>query len=212
MRHDEQAARRPVVFGRLSRTLTGATALILSTAVVPALGHPPGGDVRLPTIGTAPAFALTTADGRRLALTDLRGKVVVLTFIYAACTDTCPLLTAKLVRIRQQLGADAAGVAFVAITVDPERDTPAVLRSYAHANGATGPGWRFLTGPQAEIDTVVRRYGVFARKTPSGDVDHTFLTSLVDRRGGLRVQYTGVRFDPGEMLRDLAALVREPAS
>ena len=168
--------------------------------------------MRLPTIGAAPAFALTTADGGRLALADLRGKVVAVTFIYATCTDTCPLLTAKLARLHQRLGNDALQVTFVAITVDPERDTPAVLRNYAHAHGATGAGWKFLTGTPAEIEAVVRRYGVFARKTPRGDVDHTFLTSLVDRRGALRVQYMGVRFDPDEMLGDLRALLREPAS
>ena len=100
-------------------------------------------------------------------------------------------------------------MAFVAITVDPERDTPAVLKSYAQAHGATGPGWSFLTGTGPEIQDVARRYGVFARKTDRGDVDHTFLTSLIDRDGALRVQYMGVRFDPDEMLRDLRSLLRE---
>ena len=186
-----------------------ALALVV-VATSPALAHQPGRDARLPTIGTAPAFALTTADGAPLALADLRGKVVALTFIYATCTDTCPLITAKLVGLGKRLGKDAgAKVAFVAITVDPERDTPAVLRHYAHAHGADVPGWAFLTGTPSEIQDVTRRFGVFARKTPRGDVDHTFLTSLVDRQGALRVQYMGVRFDPDEMLGDLRALIRE---
>ena len=186
-----------------------AVALIFSVAM-PALAHQPGRDARLPTIGAAPPFALTTADGGRLALADLRGKVVAVTFIYATCTDTCPLLTAKLVGLNKRLGKDsAAKVAFVAITVDPERDTPTVLRHYAEAHGANIPGWAFLTGTPAQIHDVIRRYGVFARKTSRGDVDHTFLTSLVDREGTLRVQYMGVRFDPDEMLRDLRLLIRE---
>jgi protein SCO1/2 len=58
---------------------------------------------------------------------------------------------------------------------------------------------------------VTRRYGVFARKQPRGDVDHTFLTSLIDRQGTLRVQYLGVRYDADEMLRDLRSLVSETA-
>jgi protein SCO1/2 len=177
---------------------------------MPALAHQPGRDARLPTIGPAPTFALTATDGRRLALADLRGKVVAVTFIYATCTDTCPLLTAKLAGIQQRLGKDSAAHAtFVAITVDPDRDTPNVLRNYAQAHGANVPGWAFLTGTPAEIQGVVLRYGVFARKTSRGDVDHTFLTSLVDARGALRVQYMGVRFDPDEMLRDLRALIAE---
>lgn len=184
-------------------------AFVLSVAV-PALAHPPGRDARLPTIGTAPPFTLTSADGGRLALADLRGKVVAVTFVYATCTDTCPLLTAKLAGLGRRLGEDfGANVAFVAITVDPERDTPEVLRSYAQAHGARAAGWAFLTGTPVEIKDVARRYGVFARKTDRGDVDHTFLTSLVDRDGTLRVQYMGVRFDPDEMWRDLRALLRE---
>ena len=59
---------------------------------------------------------------------------------------------------------------------------------------------------------MARRYGVFIRKQPRGDVDHTFLTSLIDRQGTLRVQYLGVRYDPDEMLRDLRSLVSETAS
>ena len=57
---------------------------------------------------------------------------------------------------------------------------------------------------------MTRRYGVFAAKTESGDVDHTFLTSIIDPRGILRVQYLGARFDPEEFRRDLLSLVNEP--
>jgi len=176
----------------------------------PAAAHEPGRDEKLARIGPAPAFSLATSSGGRLTLADLRGKVAAVTFIYATCTDTCPMLTAKLASLGPRLGADfGSKVKFVAITVDPERDTPAVLKHYAEAHGARGPGWAFLTGAPAEIQDVARRYGVFARKTERGDVDHTFLTSLVDREGTLRVQYMGVRFDPDEMLRDLRSLLRE---
>ena len=68
---------------------------------------------------------------------------------------------------------------------------------------------QFLTGTPAEIRAVAKDYGVYYRKTSRGDVDHTFLTSLVDADGILRVQYLGVRFDPNELLRDLQTLVRE---
>jgi protein SCO1/2 len=93
--------------------------------------------------------------------------------------------------------------------VDPERDTTEVLKRYAEAYKANLAGWAFLTGTNAEIREVAKRYGIYYKKTPRGDVDHTFLTSLVDQNGTLRVQYMGVRFDPDEMLRDLRSLVRE---
>ena len=164
----------------------------------------------LPTIGPAPAFTLTAQDEHRLSLADLRGKVVVLTFIYTACADTCPLLTAKMAALQGRLGADfGARVFFVSVTVDPERDTPAVLKGYGIAHGARFDGWAFLTGTPAEIGDVGKRYGIFARKTARGDVDHTFLTSVIDPRGVLRVQYMGVRFEPAELLADVRSVLAE---
>ena len=85
-----------------------------------------------------------------------------------------------------------------------------MLKEYAQAFGANLAGWAFLTGSPDAIRDVARRYGVFASKTANGDVDHTFLTSIVDPRGMLRVQYAGVRFDPDELRRDLLSLLKEP--
>jgi protein SCO1 len=164
----------------------------------------------LPEIKPAPEFTLTNQDGKRLALGDLRGKVVAITFIFASCADTCPLLTAKMADIQNHLGSDfGQKVYFVSITVDPERDTPEVLKRYAEAHKANPAGWAFLTGTPGEIRDVAKHYGIYYKKTARGDVDHTFLTSLVDQNGTLRVQYMGVRFNPDEMLGDLQSLMRE---
>ena len=168
-------------------------------------------ELPLPTIAPAPDFTLTSQDGAQVALADFRGKVVAVTFIYTLCTNTCPVLTPMMSFVQDQLGADfGAKIAFVSITVDPERDTPEVLKQYAQAFGANLAGWFFLTGPSDVIQDVTRRYGVFALKSANGDVDHTFLTSIVDRRGILRVQYLGVRFDPNEFRHDLLSLLQEP--
>ena len=165
---------------------------------------------RLPMIGPAPPFALTSSNDQRVALADLRGKVLALTFIFTTCSESCPILTATLADIGRALGSDfGPRVAFVAISVDPLNDTPARLRDYAAAHRADGPGWFFLTGKPIDIGEVVRRYGAYAKRTDSGSVDHLFLTSLIDRVGRLRVQYLGVRFDPREMQRDLQMLLRE---
>ncbi len=175
--------------------------------------HPAKEGGRLSEIGPAPEFSLTAQDGRRVSMAGLRGKVVAVTFIYASCADTCPLLTAKMATLQRRLGPDfGRNVAFVSITVDPERDTPKVLAHYARAHGANPAGWAFLTGAPDEITDVELRYGVFARKTADGSVDHTFLTSIVDQRGIMRVQYLGTRFDPEEFLRDLHSLLREARS
>jgi protein SCO1/2 len=190
-----------------------ATSIILLTLAgwfAPLVSHAPGKSDGLPRIGPAPDFTLTTQEGKRLSLSDFRGKVVAVTFIYASCADTCPLLTAKMAGLQARLGPDfGARVAFVSISVDPERDTPEVLKRYAEGHGAKPAGWAFLTGTPAEIREVARRYGIYYKKMPRGDVDHTFLTSVIDQRGILRVQYLGVRFDPDELLRDLQSLLPE---
>ena len=165
----------------------------------------------LPKIAPAPEFSLTSQDVGQVTLADFRGKVVAVTFIYTLCTTTCPVLTPMMSFVQDQLGSNfGTKIAFVSITVDPERDTPQVLKEYAQAFDANLAGWAFLTGTPDAIRDVTRRYGVFASKTANGDVDHTFLTSIVDPRGILRVQYVGVRFDPDELRRDLLSLLQEP--
>jgi protein SCO1 len=190
--------------------VAGLTLFIAIALLTDGSSHESKDDQRLSKIGPAPEFALTNLDGKRLALKDLRGKVLAITFIFASCADTCPLLTAKMVGLQKRLGSHfGSKVYFVSITVDPERDTPQVLKSYAEAHKANSAGWAFLTGTSTEIREVAKRYGIYNKKTPRGDVDHTFLTSLVDQNGTLRVQYMGVKFDPDEMLRDLKSLVQE---
>jgi protein SCO1 len=164
----------------------------------------------LPKIAAAPDFILTSQDRAPVALSDFRGKVVAVTFIFTLCTDTCPVLTPMMSFVQDQLGRDfGEKIVFVSVTVDPERDTPEVLKEYAQAFGADPAGWFFVTGPPDVIRDVTRKYGVFASKAENGNVDHTFLTSIIDARGILRVQYLGVRFDPEEFRRDLLSLAKE---
>ena len=164
----------------------------------------------LPKIAPAPEFALTSQDGAPVTLADYRGKVVAVTFILTMCTTTCPILTPMMSFVQDQLGRDfGAKIFFVSITVDPERDTAEVLQQYAQLFGANFAGWSFLTGTPEAIRDVAQRYGVYASKTANSDVEHTFLTSIVDPHGILRVQYLGVRFDPDEFRRDLLSLLKE---
>src|SRR5262245_48087054 len=116
------------------------TVLVLALAMVASLTPTAAHDAshhtvkqqRLPKIAPAPAFALTSQDGRRVSLADLRGKVVAVTFIYTSCTDTCPVLTALMAHVQDKLGQDfGKRGAFGWITVDPERDNPEVLKQYA---------------------------------------------------------------------------------
>jgi protein SCO1/2 len=186
--------------------------LLLSLTLLsgPAHAHDAPHNQRLPTIGPAPDFTLTSQDRTPVSLHDLRGKVVAVAFIFASCTDICPMLTDNMARVKAKLGsAFRSEIVFVSITVDPERDTPEVLKQYARDFGADLKGWSFLTGDPAVVHGVGRKYGVIARKTANGDVDHTLLTSLVDPNGMLRVQYLGAGFDLEEFRSDLLSLLEE---
>ena len=106
---------------------------------------------------------LLDQDGREVRFyTDaLRGKIVLISFIYTNCTDICPILMHNLSDVQNSLG-DRFGkdVFFVSISVDPEDDTPEELKKYAGRYEAK-PGWTFLTGPKKDVDAVIRRFGEF---------------------------------------------------
>jgi protein SCO1/2 len=84
-----------------------------------------------------------------------------------------------------------------------------MLKLYAKMYGADLAGWSFLTGSPNVIRDLTRSYGVFVSKSANSDVDHSFLTSIVDKNGILRVQYLGIHFDPEEFRRDLLSLMKE---
>src|SRR5690348_5176513 len=93
-----------------------------------------------------PRFTLEDAHGKSVDLADFRGKVVVLDFIYASCTDVCPLQSDLLAQLQADVTAGhmADQVEFLSISVDPERDTPAVRRTYGEAHGLKPDNWMFL--------------------------------------------------------------------
>ena len=163
----------------------------------------------LPRIGPAPAFTLTTQEGTQLSLLELRGNPLVVTFIFTSCRSACPMLTSKLVAIQRRISKTVKpSVRFLAISVVPEIDTPDVLKAYAKAHGADLRSWTFLTGTSSAIEDVARRYAVFQKRRASDDIEHTFLTSLIDANGVLRVQYQGVEFNEEEFIADLRALAQ----
>ncbi len=92
----------------------------------------------------------------------LKDRVVMINFIYTNCTDACPLLTYKLVQVKNALGERfGKDVFFVSISIDPERDTPEALRTFAATQKAEHPGWILLTGKKSHIDTIVKKLGQY---------------------------------------------------
>ena len=111
-----------------------------------------------------PSIPLVTQDGKTVRFYDdlIKDKVVAINFIYTHCGDTCPLETAGLRQVQKQLG-DRVGrdVFFYSISIDPEHDTPAVLKEYAE-RFKVGPGWTFLTGNKAEIALLRKKLGLYS--------------------------------------------------
>jgi protein SCO1/2 len=135
-----------------------AVCAALSLAPVLAAGAPPGspwGERYFPNV------ELVTQDGKKVRFYDdlVRDKHVVVSFVYTRCEKVCGLMTANLVRVQRVLG-DRVGkdIHFYSVSLDPERDTPAVLRDYARSYRA-GPGWTFLTGRAEDVALLRRRFG-----------------------------------------------------
>lgn len=159
-------------------------------------------------IGPAADFTLRSELGAPVTLSDYRGKVVLVNFMFTRCYDICPILTGKLAMIHEKLKAGHGDeVRFLSITVDPEYDTPEVLREFAGAMDYDPDGWSFLTGAVDEVKKVANAYGVLMAKTSTNYVNHNLLTTAVDRDGVMRVQYLGERFDHMDLYDDLAALI-----
>ena len=110
-----------------------------------------------------PNIALVNQDGKRVRFYDdlIKGKTVVIQFMFANCDRLCPMVTPNLVKVQKQLQQQAPGeVSFVSITVDPEHDTPEVLQAY-RKRFHVQPGWQFLTGRRTDIERLRRELGVF---------------------------------------------------
>jgi protein SCO1 len=118
-----------------------------------------------------PNIPLTTMDGKNVKFFDdlVKDKVVAVNFIYTKCADACPMETARLLEVQKLLG-DRMGkdIHFYSISIDPEHDTPEVLKAYA-TNWKTGPGWTFLTGKDADITLLRKKLGVYDADTKKKD-------------------------------------------
>ena len=121
-----------------------------------------------------PNVTLTTQDGTEVRFYDdlLKGKIVAINLIYTTCKYSCPLETARLAQVQRHLG-DRMGkdIFFYSITIDPEHDTPAVLKEYADKYKA-GPGWLFLTGKAEDIDAISKKLGLYTRPNPANKDGH----------------------------------------
>lgn len=183
----------------------------------------------LAVYGRVPDFALIERSGRQITLADLRGRVWIANFFYTGCPDTCPLQSAHMARLQDELAGEP-DVRLVSISVDPEHDTPQVLAEYASRYGADPDRWLFLTGPKEAIYRlaidgfrlgVVERGGqaqggtgqgrtwlgprsawAHAAAHPERTLIHSDRFVLVDRQAQIRGYYHGTDWEALERLRE----------
>ena len=160
----------------------------------------------------APDFVLTNQDNQRFDSTRLRGKVIVLNFIFTTCTDVCPLFTANLVQLQRNLSRRYGDeLFFVSVTTDPEVDSANVLKAYAQRHGADFKNWAFLTGSAAQLKQVWNGFSVRVIPQGRGLVQHTSLTTVIDRQGIRRINYLGEKWQLQDLERDLLTLLDKKA-
>jgi len=203
---------------RALKSLAAAAALGVALAVA--------GCDRLPQSlgGSAPAFSsiditgadyarelrLPDANGRLRSLDEFKGKVTVVFFGYTHCPDVCPTTMVELAALKKSLGADGARVQPIFVTVDPERDTPAVLGAYV-AN--FGPDFIALRGDAAQTQAAAKEFKIFYAKVPgsteaSYTMDHTAGSYVFDTSGRVRL-FTRYGADPKGLRSDVQRLLDE---
>jgi protein SCO1/2 len=188
----------------------------VSISKAPSTNDPdPENRVSGPALGTAiPDLTFLNQDGRRIALGDLRGEILVITFIYTRCPlpDYCPLMTQRFDELADALALDAPlarRVRLLSVTLDPEYDTPPVLKAYSSPYlGAKRPvpAWEFLTSDPETIRRLAEFFGLLYR-TESDQIVHSLRTAVVAPTGGVTKVLRGNRWTAD----DLLAAVRESA-
>jgi protein SCO1/2 len=160
----------------------------------------------------APEFSLRDQDGRAVSSANLRGKVVVLNFIYSNCPDQCPLQTEKLAGVQRLVNATPMKemVRFVSITTDPKRDDGEALRDFAKVHGVDPTNWVFVTTGPGRSEDITRKlataYGLKFTSPGDGFMIDGIVTHVIDQSGRMRARFDGLEFDPTKLVMFVDAL------
>lgn len=168
----------------------------------------------LSVIARAPDFALRDTQGSTVRLSDYRGRVVLMAFVFTSCPGVCPLISRQMSAL--QAGLKEAGLFgkkanLFSVTVDPETDTAKVLAEYAQKFNADPAGWRFLRETPAKTKPVLKAYDEWTRQLSKGELDHPARVYLIDQKANIREIYSLAFFNEKQALIDMRALLAESA-
>ena len=165
----------------------------------------------LPSYGTVPSFELVNQDAQPFGSRQLSGKIWIADFIFTSCPGPCPIISTRMSELQKPLSK--SGVHLVSFSVDPEKDTPEVLRVYADKLRKEPLRWDFLTGPTAIITSLSRdgfKLALSEGEQPESGPIHSTRFVLVDRRGTIRGYYDALAPDGvTKLLADANHLLRE---
>lgn len=153
-----------------------------------------------PDIPMTPLSGLHDQDGRGLDMASLRGRPVIVTFVYSTCEDTCPILVQSIRGALDRLGED---LPVVAVSVDPARDTPRSAQRFVAKQRMIGR-MRFMVGSRAALRPVWRQYGIGPQ---TADLEHSAHVVLLDERGHQRVGWPAAKLTPAGLEHDLRRLL-----
>jgi protein SCO1/2 len=158
--------------------------------------------------GSVPEFQLINQDGNNFGSADLRGKIWIADFVYSTCPGPCPMISSRMSELQKPL--EKTDVHLVSFTVDPAKDTPEVLRTYAERLQAEPGRWDFLTGAQSTIYNLSRNGFKLAVGEEKGVPIHSTRMILVDRHGAIRGYYDAAEPDAvTKLVADTTHLLRE---
>lgn len=194
----------------------GASTAAVSLAGLPLVGcseaKPNFNGVDLTGADYARDFKLADAEGKTRTLADFKGKVVVMFFGYAQCPDVCPTTMTEMAQVKKDLGKDGDRLQVLFVTVDPERDTPEVMKAYM---GAFDPSFVALIPTPEELPALAKDYKVYYKKvegkTPTSySMDHSAASYVYDPQGRLRL-YERYGIETPALVADLRALLNGSA-
>ncbi|CCH55110.1 SCO1 protein homolog AltName: Full=BsSco [Fibrisoma limi BUZ 3] len=180
--------------------LAGLAGCALSAEKLPVLGEPQmmkkmvdGKEIEELVYPTIPDFSFTNQEGKTVTQRDVDGKIYVADFFFVTCPTICPIMKKNMLEVYQAY-KDSPDVRIISHTIDPEHDTPAVLKQYAQDIGVTGDTWQFVTGNRETIyDIGEHHYLVTAKadSTAPGGYIHSGAFVLVDKEKHIRGMYDG---------------------
>jgi protein SCO1 len=169
-----------------------AIAVAISASLLAAAGCHRGSEDEAGGASVLTDTKLVDQNGNSVALSSLKGKPLVVDFIYTSCPGPCLMETAKFANVALRLGPDLGSkVTLVSISVDPEHDGPKQLLDYSRQQGADEKGWYFLTGGPADVDQALAGFKLSRQVEPDGSVGHLVDMMLVGADGKLVREYNG---------------------